>query len=67
MTCAYRTTGTPALCFACANDGVPPLPAAAGPVCGQVLVTGRCPNTVCNLDDRWFSRIYTVCDRPEVV
>jgi len=26
---------------------------------------GRCPNTVCNLDDRYFSRIYTVCDRPD--
>ena len=26
-----------------------------------------CPNAVCNLDDRYFSRIYTVCDPPEVM
>lgn len=67
MACPYRTTGTPALCFACANGGLTaPDPQAACPVCGQVLVDGdRCPNTVCNLADRWFSRVYTACWRQE--
>jgi len=66
MACPYRSTGTPAVCFACASQGAPPLQAATCPVCGQELVAGdRCPNTVCNLDDRWFSRIFTVCERPE--
>ena len=27
----------------------------------------RCPNAVCNLDDRYFSRIFTVADRPDVM
>ncbi|SDY96284.1 hypothetical protein SAMN05661080_05147 [Modestobacter sp. DSM 44400] len=66
MTCPYRTTGTPAICFACANGGTAPVPAAACPVCGQELVDGdRCANTVCNLDDRWFSRVYTASWRQE--
>jgi len=67
MACPYRTTGTPAICFACANGGVTPvLATAACPVCGQELVDGdRCVNTVCNLDDRWFSRLYTACGRQE--
>jgi len=66
MTCPYRTTGTPAICFACANGGAFPVPAAACPVCGQELVDGnRCTNTVCNLGDRWFSHIYTASWRQE--
>ncbi|MFW3168825.1 ComF family protein [Geodermatophilus sp. CPCC 206100] len=64
--CAYRTTGTPALCFACTvADGA----AAEGltcVVCGHVSEDrGPCPNTVCGLDDRYFSRLYTVSDRAE--
>ena len=66
MACPYRVTGTPAICFACANCGPAPVPAAACPVCGQELVDGdRCANTVCGLEDRWFSRIHTACRRPE--
>jgi predicted amidophosphoribosyltransferase len=66
MACPYRATGTPALCFACANGGSVPAPRAPCPVCGQELVDGdRCANTVCNLDDRWFSRVYTACRRQE--
>ncbi|MBJ7454348.1 MAG: ComF family protein [Blastococcus sp.] len=65
MECHYRTTGTPALCFACADGGDAGAPTATCSVCGQELVDGRCPNTVCNLDDRWFSRIHTACRRPE--
>ena len=59
--CVYRETGTPAICFACANAGTVPATAPACPVCGQELVDGGpCPNTVCNFDDRFFSGIYTV-------
>jgi predicted amidophosphoribosyltransferase len=66
MACPYRMTGTPAICFACANGGAVPLLAAACQVCGQELADGnRCANAVCNLEDRSFSRIYTVCWRQE--
>jgi predicted amidophosphoribosyltransferase len=66
MACPYRMTGTPAICFACANGGAVPVPAAACQVCGQELVDGnRCPNTVCNLEDRWFSSVYTASWRQE--
>ena len=67
MACPYRTTGTPAICFACANGGAdPPVAEAACPVCGQDLADGdRCANTVCNLEDRWFSRLHTACWRQE--
>jgi predicted amidophosphoribosyltransferase len=66
MACPYRATGTPTMCFACANDGAAPVPAVPCPVCGQELVDGdRCANTVCNLDDRWYSRVYTTTWRQE--
>jgi predicted amidophosphoribosyltransferase len=66
MACPYRTTGTPAICFSCANGGTLPAPAEACPVCDQDLVDGeRCANTVCNVDDRWFSRVYTASWRQE--
>lgn len=59
--CVYRTIGTPAICFACANAGISPATDPACPVCGQELVdSGPCTNTVCNFEDRAFSGIYTV-------
>jgi predicted amidophosphoribosyltransferase len=65
-TCAYRSTGTPSICFACAEAGSPGPPARRCEVCGQDLAAeDRCPNTVCSYGDRWFSRIYTVSARPE--
>jgi predicted amidophosphoribosyltransferase len=64
--CAYRTTGTPAICFACtiassaASDGLTCV------ACGQVVDDrGSCANTVCGFDDRYFSRLYTVSDGAE--
>ena len=63
--CAYRTTGTPAICFACTLRDEP-VPASSCDVCDQPLEDGgRCPNAVCTLDDRAFSRIYTVSSRPD--
>ena len=61
VSCAYRTTGTPAVCFACAVAGgvAPDGPACV--VCGRAVDRGgACANTVCGFDDRWFSRLFTV-------
>ena len=65
-TCVHRTSGTPAICFPCATAGAPVVRAPACAICGEPLDRhGRCPNTVCTLDDPFFTRIHTVCDRPE--
>jgi predicted amidophosphoribosyltransferase len=59
--CAYRGAGTPAICFACSTAGVVAPDGPTCVVCGQVVDDrGSCPNTVCGLDDRFFSRLYTV-------
>lgn len=64
-TCAYWATGTPSLCLTCANAGSGAT-AAGCTLCGtEVAADGTCPNTVCTLPDPWFSRISTVCERPE--
>ncbi len=73
--CPYRLTGSPALCFSCADRGVR---SPAGPTCrlcnqelgnqelgDQELGGGTCPNTVCTLADPEFSRIYIVSGRSE--
>lgn len=45
-----------------------PAPDPRCPVCRDELGTdGACPNTVCNLPDREFSRIYTVSEEPEAM
>ena len=64
--CDYRTTGSPDLCFTCTTlDGEEPTEPQCD-VCGQALDRdGRCPNTVCSLDDRRFARIHTVSERSE--
>ncbi len=64
--CVYRTTGAPGVCFACttAGNAVPLAPSCR--VCGHVLDGARdCPNAVCTLEDRYFSRIYTISSRPD--
>lgn len=65
--CAYRDTGTPALCFSCASATTVAVAGVRCPSCDQPMDDGRCPNAVCNLDDRYFTRIYTVSDRPEAM
>jgi predicted amidophosphoribosyltransferase len=66
ISCAYRETGTPAICFACTVAGSAAPDAATCVVCEQGLdARGSCSNAVCNLDDRHFSRLYTVSDRSE--
>jgi predicted amidophosphoribosyltransferase len=64
--CAYRVTGTPAICFACAIADSPAPDRPTCVVCGQVVDDrGSCPNTVCGFGDRHFSRLYTVSDAAE--
>jgi len=64
--CVFRTSGTPAVCFPCATAGAPAPSADVCRLCAQPLDgVGRCPNRVCTLDDPFFSRIHTVCERPD--
>ena len=64
--CVYWTTGTPAICHPCSSTGIEVVAAATCAVCGQALDRGaECPNAVCTLEDRYFSRIYTVSPRTE--
>jgi predicted amidophosphoribosyltransferase len=65
--CAYRDSGTPALCFACATATSVEATGPRCAACDQPTYDGHCPNAVCNLDDRYFSRIYTVCDQPDAM
>ena len=68
MACPYQSSGTPAICFSCVDRGRPPGEVWTCPVCGQPLgEADSCPNTVCSLEDRWFSRIHTVSWRTEEV
>ncbi len=63
--CVYQKTGTAELCFTCSSEG-PVVDRPACAVCGQLLgQDGRCPSAVCNLDDHFYSRIYTVTERAE--
>jgi predicted amidophosphoribosyltransferase len=62
--CAYRDTGSPPICFACASEHTQPLAAARCGVCGQALPAGgRCGNPVCHFDDRYFTRVWAISMR----
>jgi predicted amidophosphoribosyltransferase len=65
--CPYLRTGTPAICFSCACGGEQPLAVPRCGLCGEPLVDGTCPNTVCGLDDPEFSRIFVVTERADPV
>jgi predicted amidophosphoribosyltransferase len=65
--CAYRNSGPPAICSPCATATTDDVVGARCASCGQPMEDGRCPNAVCNLDDRYFSRIHTICDHPDVM
>ena len=66
--CPYLVTGTPAICFSCAAGTAVTAAQPACAVCGEPLVgTAPCANAVCTLEDRWFSRLYTVSPRAEDV
>ncbi len=63
--CPYRETGTPAICFACACTGAPPVRGPRCASCDAPLLDGPCDNAVCGFDDREFSRIYAVTEQAE--
>jgi predicted amidophosphoribosyltransferase len=65
--CPYRESGSPAICATCATATTGEVAGARCASCGQPTEDGRCPNAVCNLDERYFSRIHTVCDSPDVM
>ena len=66
--CPYLVTGTPEICFSCADRERPALTVPVCEVCGEPLLDGGpCPNTVCTLEDRAFTRIHTVSWRAEDV
>jgi predicted amidophosphoribosyltransferase len=65
--CAYRHSGTPAVCVSCATARTREVGGPRCASCDEPMEDGRCASAVCNLDDRYFSRIYTVADRPEVM
>ena len=68
MACPYLRTGTPEICFSCVTIGEPAPQQPVCGVCGEPLLGAKdCPNTVCTVDDRWFSRIHTVSSRSEDV
>ncbi len=68
MACPYRTSGTPAICFSCADREQEQMSGRACPICGEPLGDGdSCQNAVCSLEDRSFSRIHTVSWRAEDV
>lgn len=64
--CAYQTTGTPPICFTCANARATTGAARACPVCGQALADGGpCANAVCGFDDRPFASVRTVSNHAD--
>ncbi len=67
--CPYLATGTPQTCWSCVASAEPAVASPVCAVCGEPLPGGAlpCPNTVCSLEDRWFSRILTVSSRSEDV
>jgi predicted amidophosphoribosyltransferase len=66
--CPYLTTGTPEVCSSCLAAGEPPAESPRCEVCGEPLRGApACPNAVCTLEDREFSRIHTVSSRSDDV
>lgn len=63
--CAYRETGTPAICSECAAQTFERLSARRCDVCDLPYRPGssECGNPVCNRDDRQFDRNYAIAMR----
>jgi len=62
--CAYKLTGAPAICAACADATLPQVPAAHCLVCSQALdgAGTACGNRICGwpIEQRHFSRVDAV-------
>jgi len=62
--CAYRETGTPALCFTCARERLERLSATKCKICDRPLSAGEtCSNPICSSGDRQFQWNYAVAMR----
>ncbi len=62
--CAYRDTGTAAICFACASEHTEGPAAGACEVCELPLTAdGRCGNPICSWKDRYFTRVRAISMR----
>lgn len=65
--CAYRDTGTPAICFSCFRDRCRAYIKAGCHDCGApTLFFSVCGNPICNRD-RWYDRNYTIAYREGVL
>lgn len=64
FSCAYRETGTPAICYLCTSRAVQQLDQNGCDICGLSLNRdGECPNYVCRWPDRFFDRNYAIAVR----
>ncbi len=63
-TCAYRRSGSTAICFTCVLEHTEPNPPAQCDFCGQALQgpNARCLNVICDWDseERWFGRVRAI-------
>ncbi len=67
--CAYRDTGTPAICSGCAGETFEGLAVQRCDVCDLPYRPGQseCQNPVCKFDDRYFDRNYSIAMRSGVL
>jgi predicted amidophosphoribosyltransferase len=64
VNCAYRDTGTAAICFACASEHTEAVPAEACEVCDRPKEAGeKCGNAICGWEDRFFTRVRAISMR----
>jgi predicted amidophosphoribosyltransferase len=63
--CAYKMQGTPAICFACAQRVVVPLPVPRCHHCDGALRDGVCANSICALspERRGWRHVYAIAQR----
>jgi len=62
--CAYRETGTPALCLTCARERLERLSATKCKICDRPLGAGEaCSNPICSWSDRHFQWNFAVAMR----
>jgi predicted amidophosphoribosyltransferase len=62
--CAYRDTGSAAICFACATEHTDRIGGNSCDVCDQTLKPdGTCGNPMCNWDDRYFEWVWAISMR----
>jgi len=62
--CPYRETGAPPICLACASKRMTPVPEEGCEICRHPTKKGeKCRNPICNWEDRYFDRNYSIALR----